>query len=108
MKTYRYVGPRRLADLASSDIERFEPTSEAELARWLGASPAHADGATTWTYVVTERAGLEPPPRWSHAFTFRRCRACGAINVVKEDEFVCAPCGAPLSAHWNFDEEDAS
>jgi hypothetical protein len=50
-RRYRYVGPRRLADLASSNIERFEPTNQAELAAWL-RTQGH-DHEVTLTYVVT-------------------------------------------------------
>ena len=33
---------------------------------------------------------------------FRRCEACGQINIVK-DEYVCAVCDERLPKEWNFD-----
>lgn len=47
------------------------------------------------------RAGLDAPPTWTSAFVFRRC-ACGQINLVKDDWFVCAVCEAALPEAWNF------
>lgn len=49
-----------------------------------------------------ERLGLPGPPDFTAAFTFRRCPACGAINVVKDGYFECDVCGAELPAEWNF------
>ena len=48
-------------------------------------------------------AGLSPPPAFDHAVVFRRCRACGERSVIKDDDFRCGVCEAPVSRVWNFD-----
>jgi hypothetical protein len=47
--------------------------------------------------------GIEHPGGFTHAFDFRRCETCGAVNLVKEDWFFCEACGAGLPAEWNVD-----
>jgi hypothetical protein len=51
-RAYPYVGPRELRELASAEITRIEPESEAHLASWIRAS--YGLEPTTFTYVVTE------------------------------------------------------
>jgi hypothetical protein len=36
------------------------------------------------------------PPRWTHAFIFRRCARCAQLTLVKESVFECAVCGHEL------------
>ena len=52
------------------------------------------------------RAGLDAPDGFSLVFVFRRCVACDAINVVKQNIFECGVCSTPLLARWNCDSED--
>lgn len=47
-------------------------------------------------------AGLEAPDAFTHAFEFRRCSACGTLNVLKPDFPECG-CGATLPDRWNCD-----
>ena len=59
-----------------------------------------------WRAVVDAwvRAGLElAQDGFDAECTFRRCDACGARGIVKDDHFECAECGGPLPTHWNFD-----
>ena len=49
-----------------------------------------------------DAAGLTHPPTWTRAFEFRRCEACGALNLVKDDWSVCATCDADLPGEWNI------
>lgn len=51
---------------------------------------------------VLDRLKIERPFRFTSAFEFRRCTACGAINLIKDDDFYCAECSEPLSLEWNF------
>ena len=62
-RSYTYVGPRRLAELATSDIPRAEPRSITELLSWLRAHAPSA--AVTLTYVVTQRGVLRLSDRHS-------------------------------------------
>ncbi|MEM6956456.1 MAG: hypothetical protein AAF645_12245, partial [Myxococcota bacterium] len=50
-----------------------------------------------------DAANIERPEGWTAAFEFRRCDACGTRNLVKDEYFECASCGAALSERWNFD-----
>jgi len=58
----------------------------------------------SWTAVAAAlaRAGIAHPGRYTDPFVFRRCDACGERNLVKDDDFTCALCDAPLSRDWNF------
>lgn len=51
-----------------------------------------------------DSAGIAHPGHFTIAVTFRRCNACGERNLVKDDWFECAICGAELPASWNFDQ----
>jgi hypothetical protein len=46
-------------------------------------------------------AGIEHPAELSRAFEFRRCEACGTLNLVKDDGLYCAVCDADLPKEWN-------
>jgi hypothetical protein len=52
--------------------------------------------------AALERANIEHPGRFTQAFEFRRCEACGERNLVKDRWFVCSLCDAELPAIWNF------
>ena len=52
-------------------------------------------------------AGLAHPTSWTAAFEFRRCAKCDALNIVKDDWFVCATCDADLPLEWNIGNEVA-
>ena len=58
----------------------------------------------SWPAVARALAflGTDAPPGYTTVFIFRRCTACGQINLVKEDWFYCAVCQAPLPAEWNL------
>jgi len=62
----------------------------------------------SWPVVASalDRAGFKHPGQFTLAVTFRRCRACGERNVVKDEWFVCGVCGEDLPADWNFGEDD--
>lgn len=46
--------------------------------------------------------GVPRPETWTAAFELRRCTACGERNVIKDDWWECAMCGAELPREWNF------
>jgi hypothetical protein len=60
-RAYRYVGPKDLMSLATSDIARCEPRDPAELLRWLREQGLTAP--MTLTYVVTADGALRVSPR---------------------------------------------
>lgn len=45
---------------------------------------------------------LSHPGKFTTEFIFRRCPACGQVNIVKECLFLCAVCGTELPGDWNF------
>jgi hypothetical protein len=63
----------------------------------------------SWPAVAAalSAAGLEPPPGFIPACVFRRCPACGNINVVKDDLFECGVCAAELPAAYNCQASEA-
>lgn len=56
-----------------------------------------------WAVIarVLDKIGVERPNELTHAFVFRKCPACGIINLVKDDVLECV-CGAALPIEWNF------
>ncbi len=58
-----------------------------------------------WVAAALDQVPLEHPDHFTFACTFRRCPACGQVNLIKDDLFECGVCGAPLPAHWNVDRQ---
>lgn len=48
------------------------------------------------------RIGVPAPPAFDPSCAWRRCEACRQIHLVKDDDFTCACCAAPLPLAWNF------
>ncbi|MCI0705006.1 MAG: hypothetical protein L0241_28435 [Planctomycetia bacterium] len=46
-------------------------------------------------------AGLEPTEGFDPMCEFRRCLACGSLNLVKCDVFECNVCEANLPREYN-------
>ena len=67
-------------------------------------STGYCPEPASWASVAAalERAGIRHPGRFTAEFVFRRCVSCGERNLVKDDHFVCAICGAELPPLWNF------
>lgn len=108
------VAPRRSEHLDCAGGEPVQAAGELRLARdgrrvWAAhvtnQSTGYCPDPDCWPAVAAALAAADiPGPRaLSHAFVFRRCPACGQINVVKDAWFVCAGCDAELPARWNFD-----
>jgi hypothetical protein len=64
---------------------------------------------SSWAAVerVLDAAGIGRPGRFTKELVFRRC-ACGQRNVVHDDHWACAVCGAELPREWNFHEQQRS
>ena len=52
--------------------------------------------------AALDAVGVSHPGRFTRAFEFRRCEACGERNLVKDQWFVCSICEAELPSAWNF------
>jgi len=46
---------------------------------------------------------LRHPGNFTTFFVFRRCPACGQLNIVKNDIFLCSVCNKKLPTVWNCD-----
>lgn len=59
----------------------------------------------SWLQVATslDRIPISHPGRFTVEFIFRRCPACGQINIVKDLLFFCSVCGIDLPTIWNLD-----
>lgn len=68
-------------------------------------STGYCPEPSSWPQVARAlcRASLVSPSDFSVSFLFRRCTFCSAVNVIKEDIFICAMCDAELSQNWNID-----
>jgi hypothetical protein len=106
------LAPRRSEHVACAGRGWVRGAGEIAFARGPGGweavgtsnqSTGYCPDPDSWPAVAAalERAGLAHPGRFSHEIVFRRCVACGALNLVREEEYVCAPCGHPLPRHWH-------
>jgi hypothetical protein len=68
-------------------------------------STGYCPEPSSWPAVAAalDRIGVSHPGRFTDEFTFRRCPRCGERNLVRDDDFGCAICGADLPLTWNFD-----
>lgn len=53
--------------------------------------------------IALNRLNIAHPEELTQAFDFRKCDNCQSNNLIKEQVFECAVCGASLSLEWNFD-----
>lgn len=69
-------------------------------------STGYCPDEACWESVreALDRAGLRRPSAFTHEVRFRRCTACGARNLVKDDWYRCALCDSALPAAWNFND----
>ena len=58
----------------------------------------------SWPAVeyALNRAHIDHPGRFTTEFIFRRCEECGALNIVKDNWYVCLECNANLNEGWNI------
>ena len=67
-------------------------------------SAGYCPDPASWPAVsnALSSAGLEHPGRFTHPVVFRRCPQCHEHNLVKDDYFACAICGAELPTAPNI------
>jgi len=58
----------------------------------------------SWAAVraTLSQIGILFPENFTHTFIFRRCEACGQVNVVKDNDYICSVCLHDLPERWNF------
>ncbi|GAA2448381.1 hypothetical protein GCM10010191_77290 [Actinomadura vinacea] len=84
--------------LAAGEVA-FEADGESvAVAAISNQSTGYCPGAESWPAVAAalDRAGVRRPDGFTDEFVFRRCAACGGLNLVKDAYFVCALCDADL------------
>ncbi|MEW2381438.1 hypothetical protein AB0873_05005 [Micromonospora sp. NPDC047707] len=61
-------------------------------------STGYCPDPTSWVAVAgaLDRAGIDRPEGFTVAVIFRRCLDCGERNLVRDDDYICALCGAEL------------
>src|SRR6266568_3539461 len=52
--------------------------------------------------MALDHIGLAHTGDFTHKVVFRRCPACGQLNIVRDGDFACAVCDSALSAHWDI------
>ena len=75
-----------------------------EIAEVTNQSTGFCPEPESWFQVALalERIPLSHPNQFTTEFIFRRCPACGQINIVKDQLFLCGVCGTNLPIAWNF------
>ncbi|PIB03601.1 hypothetical protein B1C81_36440 [Streptomyces sp. HG99] len=68
-------------------------------------STGYCPDISSWSAVAgaLDAAGIEHPPGFTCEVVFRRCPACGQLNIVREEDFICALCDEALPREWNVD-----
>jgi len=68
-------------------------------------STGYCPDAACWPSVAAalDRLGVAHPGAFTTEILFRRCPACGEVNVVRDGDLVCVFCDAELPAAWNID-----
>ena len=90
--------------LSAGEMTFVVEKNRAEVGAVTNQSTGFCPDPKSWEAVANalQNLGLAHPDTWATAFCFRLCCACGAINLVKDDWFVCALCDAELPDVWNF------
>ena len=59
---------------------------------------------TSWPVVAValNRLGIAHPGEFTTKVLFRLCPSCKQRNLIKDDWYICALCGAELPEAWNF------
>jgi hypothetical protein len=67
-------------------------------------STGYCPPVESWPAVASalDAIGVSRPSTWTAGFEFRRCPSCAERNLVKDDWWECALCGAALPREWNF------
>ncbi|MBB3098538.1 hypothetical protein FHR83_006237 [Actinoplanes campanulatus] len=62
-------------------------------------STGYCPDPSCWPAVAAalDAAGLTHPGGFTSEFVFRHCPSCGHLNLIKDDDYTCAICGAALA-----------
>lgn len=78
--------------------------SSVEVVYVTNQSTGYCPEPESWPAVeaALDAAGIAHPGRFSAEMVFRRCPKCASTNIVKDECFACAVCGADLPREWNY------
>ncbi|MET7986933.1 hypothetical protein [Streptomyces sp. NPDC005281] len=95
------------AVLSAGEVSFREESGQWVVDEVSNQSTGYCPDVDSWPAVAgaLARAGFERPRGFTHQVVFRRCEACGQVNVVREDDFVCVFCDEALPSGWNIDQE---
>lgn len=87
------------------DVDPRRARVRVRVAEVSNQSTGYCPEPACWPAVAAalDRAGIEHPGGFTSECTFRRCSACGARNIIKDEWFFCDVCGGALSPAWNFE-----
>jgi hypothetical protein len=76
------------------------------VSRVSNQSTGYCPDLDCWVAVqrALDRAGVRHPHRLTDPVAFRGCPTCYAINIVRDDDFVCAVCASDLPDRWNLND----
>ena len=86
----------------------FSLTEGVEVVEVSNQSVGYCPEPESWPAVAEalSRAGLRGPNGFALACAFRRCEACGSMNLVKGGVFECGECEAELPPAYNVQAFD--
>ena len=102
-----HVACARLGEVLSAGEVYFQLSKKGpRIERITNQSTGFCPESSSWPAVVRalELKGIEFPSGFEPAFEFRRCRSCGNLAIVKDDDYTCIVCGKELPEQWNLDE----
>ncbi|MGD1913833.1 MAG: hypothetical protein ACFB2X_24250 [Rivularia sp. (in: cyanobacteria)] len=74
-----------------------------EVAEITNQSTGFCPEGKSWIHIakVLDLIKIPHPSSFTIEFVFRRCCACGQINIVKDNLFTCSVCNRELPQKWN-------
>ncbi|KAB8140054.1 hypothetical protein F8S13_25610 [Chloroflexia bacterium SDU3-3] len=84
--------------LAAGEVTFAIEGQQIGVAEITNQSTGYCPALECWPVVAAalDGIGVARPPGFTASFIFRRCGACGAVNIVKDGIFECAVCEAAL------------
>jgi len=91
--------------LSAGELSFRDESGQWVVAEVSNQSTGYCPDVSSWPAVAgaLDSAGIKHPSGFTHEVVFRRCLACGQLNIVREEDFVCVFCDEELPREWNVD-----